>query len=41
VAWKNFYQRYMRLINDYKNMGGRVTVGTDAPSGGPVQLDAR
>lgn len=26
VAWKNFYQRYMRLINDYKNLGGRVTV---------------
>ena len=25
-----FYQRYMRLINDYKNMGGRVTVGTDS-----------
>ena len=30
VAWKNFYQRYMRLINDYKNMGGRVTAGTDS-----------
>ena len=30
VAWKKFYQRYMRLINDYKNMGGRVTVGTDS-----------
>jgi imidazolonepropionase-like amidohydrolase len=30
VDWKNFYQRYMRLINDYKNMGGRVTVGTDS-----------
>jgi hypothetical protein len=30
VAWKNFYQRYMRLINDYKNMGGRTTVGTDS-----------
>ena len=30
VNWKNFYQRYMRLINDYKNMGGRVTVGTDS-----------
>ena len=25
-----FYQRYMRLINDYKNMGGRTTVGTDS-----------
>src|SRR4029079_13863023 len=30
VACKNFCQRYMRLINDYKNMGGRVTVGTDS-----------
>ena len=30
VNWKNFYQRYMRLINDYKNIGGRVTVGTDS-----------
>ena len=28
--WKMFYQRYMRLINDYKNMGGRVTTGTDS-----------
>ena len=30
VAWKNFYQRFMRLINDYKNIGGRVTTGTDS-----------
>ncbi len=29
VTWRNFYQRYMRLINDYKNMGGRVTAGSD------------
>ena len=28
--WKMFYQRYMKLISDYKNMGGRVTVGTDS-----------
>jgi len=28
--WKMFYQRYMRLMNDYKNIGGRVTVGTDS-----------
>jgi imidazolonepropionase-like amidohydrolase len=28
--WKMFYQRYMRLIGDYKNIGGRVTVGTDS-----------
>lgn len=30
VAWRNFYQRYMRLVNDYKNMGGRVTTGSDS-----------
>ena len=30
VDWKHFYERYMRLVNDYKNMGGRVTVGTDS-----------
>lgn len=29
VAWRNFYSRYMRLVNDYKNMGGRVTTGSD------------
>ena len=28
--WKMFYQRYLRLMNDYKNIGGRVTVGTDS-----------
>ncbi len=30
VTWRNFYQRYMRLVNDYKNMGGRVTTGSDS-----------
>ena len=30
VQWRNFYQRFMRLVNDYKNIGGRVTVGTDS-----------
>ena len=29
-AWKKFYGLFMRLMNDYKNMGGRVTVGTDS-----------
>ena len=29
IAWRRFYGPYMRLINDYKNMGGRVTVGSD------------
>jgi hypothetical protein len=30
VAWKNFYRRWMAFVNDYKNMGGRVTVGSDS-----------
>ena len=30
IAWKNFYTVWMQFLNDYKNMGGRVTVGTDA-----------
>ncbi len=30
VAWRNFYHVWMQFLNDYKNMGGRVTVGTDA-----------
>ena len=29
IAWRRFYQAWMRLVNDYKNMGGRVTVGSD------------
>ena len=29
IAWRRFYGPYMRLINDYKNMGGIVTVGSD------------
>jgi cytosine/adenosine deaminase-related metal-dependent hydrolase len=29
VAWRRFYVPYMRLMNDYKNMGGKVTVGSD------------
>ncbi len=29
VAWRNFYRPWMQLTNDYKNMGGRVTVGSD------------
>ncbi|HEY0626145.1 MAG TPA: amidohydrolase [Allosphingosinicella sp.] len=29
VAWRRFYGPYMRLMNDYKNMGGIVTVGSD------------
>ena len=30
VAWRNFYRVWMQLINDYKNMGGRVTTGADS-----------
>ncbi|MCB9882533.1 MAG: amidohydrolase family protein [Planctomycetes bacterium] len=30
VAWRNFYQRWFRLVNDYKNLGGRVTTGSDS-----------
>ena len=29
VAWRRFFGVWMRLVNDYKNMGGRVTVGSD------------
>jgi hypothetical protein len=30
VAWKENYRIWMTFINDYKNHGGRVTVGTDS-----------
>ncbi len=30
VAWKNFYQVWFRLVNDYKKIGGRVTAGSDS-----------
>ena len=30
MAWKNFYRVWMEFVNDYKNMGGRVTVGSDS-----------
>jgi hypothetical protein len=29
IAWRRFYGPYMRLMNDYKNRGGIVTVGSD------------
>ncbi|MGH9718737.1 MAG: amidohydrolase family protein [Bryobacteraceae bacterium] len=28
--WKNFYRVWMSLINDFKNRGGRVSVGSDS-----------
>ncbi len=30
VEWKENYRLWMTFINEYKNRGGRVTVGTDA-----------
>lgn len=30
VAWKNFYRLWMQFVNEYKNRGGRVTVGSDS-----------
>lgn len=30
IEWKNNYKLWMSFVNDYKNRGGRVTVGTDA-----------
>ncbi len=30
VEWRNFYRVWMQFINDYKNRGGRVTVGSDS-----------
>lgn len=30
LQWKKNYQLWMTFVNEYKNRGGRVTVGTDA-----------
>ncbi|MFT7288245.1 MAG: imidazolonepropionase-like amidohydrolase [Halieaceae bacterium] len=30
IDWKQNFQRWMQFVNDYKNAGGRVTVGSDA-----------
>lgn len=30
VAWKKYYQVWMSFLNDYKNRGGKVTVGSDS-----------
>jgi imidazolonepropionase-like amidohydrolase len=30
VAWRNFYQVWFKLLNDYKRMGGRITTGSDS-----------
>lgn len=30
IDWKRNYRRWMEFLNDYKNHGGRVTVGSDS-----------
>lgn len=30
VNWRNFYRVWMQFVNEYKNMGGRVTASSDA-----------
>jgi imidazolonepropionase-like amidohydrolase len=30
IAWRNFYRVWMEFLNDYKNIGGRVTASSDA-----------
>jgi len=30
VAWRNFYHVWMQFLNDYKNRGGKVTIGSDS-----------
>jgi hypothetical protein len=30
VAWRSNYRRWMDFVNDYKNRGGRVTVGSES-----------
>ncbi|BDC48436.1 amidohydrolase [Bryobacterales bacterium F-183] len=30
IEWKNFYRVWMSFVNDYKNLGGRVTTGSDS-----------
>lgn len=30
VRWRNFYAKFLRLIGDYRKIGGRVTAGSDS-----------
>lgn len=30
IAWKRFYQVWMQFLNEFKNRGGKVTVGSDS-----------
>ena len=30
IAWKNFYRVWMQFLNEFKNRGGKVTIGSDS-----------
>lgn len=30
IPWRQAYSKWMRFVNDFKNMGGRVTAGSDS-----------
>ena len=30
IEWKHNYRLWMQFVNEYKNRGGRVTVGSDS-----------
>ncbi len=30
IAWKRNYQKWMKFLDDYKNLGGRIAVGSDS-----------
>lgn len=30
VEWRETFRLWMRFVNDYKNMGGRITIGSDS-----------
>ncbi|MBA3232025.1 MAG: amidohydrolase family protein [Acidobacteria bacterium] len=30
IAWRNFYQVWFKLVNDYKKLGGRIVAGSDS-----------
>jgi imidazolonepropionase-like amidohydrolase len=30
VEWRNFYQTWFKLLNDYKKIGGKITTGSDS-----------
>ncbi len=30
IAWRNFYRVWMQFLNEYKNRGGKVTLGSDS-----------